>query len=226
MLISFVRTGILLVVIVFAVRIMGKRQIGQLQPAELVVTILLSEMAATPMQDNDIPMLNTLVAIAVLVSLEILMSVISLKSRRARSLLQGNSVIIIRNGKLDPKEMKRLRYTLDDLLEALRQKDVFDIGDVQYAIAETDGTLSVLLKPEKRTVTAEDMAVESQDNGLSCAVIMDGEIVRSGYSDCGMNDRKLDDIVKKEGYSPEEIFLLTVDKSGSYNLILKENADD
>lgn len=226
MLISFVRTGILLVVIVIAVRIMGKRQIGQLQPAELVVTILLSEMAATPMQDNDIPMLNTLVAIAVLVSLEILMSVISLKSRKARSLLQGNSVIIIRNGKVDPKEMKRLRYTLDDLLEALRQKDVFDIGDVQYAIAETDGSLSVLLKPGKRTVTAEDMAAESKDNGLSCAVIMDGEIIRSGYSDCGMNDRKLGDIMRKEGYSPEEIFLLTVDRSGSYNLILKENPND
>ena len=226
MLISFVRTGILLVVIVIAVRIMGKRQIGQLQPAELVVTILLSEIAATPMQDNDIPMLNTLVAIAVLVSLEILMSVISLKSRRARSLLQGNSVIIIRNGRVDPREMKRLRYTLDDLLEALRQKDVFDIGDVQYAIAETDGSLSVLLKPEKRTVTAEDIGIESTDNGLSCAVVMDGEIVRTGYSDCAMNDRKLDDIIKKEGLSAKEIFLLTVDKSGSYNLIRKETADD
>lgn len=222
MLISFVRTVILLIVIVIAVRIMGKRQIGQLQPAELVVTILLSEMAATPMQDNDIPMVNTLVAIAVLVSLEILMSVISLKSRKARSLLQGNSVILIRNGKIDSREMKRLRYTLDDLLEALRQKDVFDIGDVQYAIAETDGTLSVLLKPEKRTVTAEDIKLESKDNGLSCAVIMDGEIVKSSFRDCAMNDRKLRDIIGKTGESPENIFLLTVDRSGNFNMTKKE----
>ncbi len=226
MLISFVRTGILLVVIVVAVRIMGKRQIGQLQPAELVVTILLSEIAATPMQDNDIPMLNSLVAIAVLVSLEILMSVVSMKSLRIRSLLQGNSLILIRNGKVDSKQMKRLRYTLDDLLEALRQKDVFDINDVQYAIAETDGTLSVLLKPDKRTVTLGDMNITGEDRGLSCVVVMDGEIVRSDFKDCGMNDSKLNKLIEKTGESLENIFLLTVDKTGNYNLIKKEKDND
>lgn len=226
MLISFVRTGILLVVIVIAVRIMGKRQIGQLQPAELVVTILLSEMAATPMQDNDIPMLNTLVAIAVLVSLEILMSVVSLKSRRIRSLLQGNSVILIRNGIPDEKEMKRLRYTLDDLLEALRQKDVFDISEVQYAIAETDGSLSVLLKPDKRNVTLGDIGAEGKDNGLPSAVIMDGEIVKTCFSECGMNDRRLRDILNKTGERAENIFLLTTDKSGEFNLVKKEKRND
>ena len=135
MLTSLLRTFILFIIIVIALRIMGKRQIGQLQPAELVVTILLSEMAATPMQDNDIPMLNTVIAILVLVSLEIIMSLISLKSIKMRTLIQGNSVMLINNGKVDQKQMKRLRYTLDDLLEGLRQKDVFDINDVQYAIA-------------------------------------------------------------------------------------------
>lgn len=222
MLISFVRTGILLIVIVIAVRIMGKRQIGQLQPAELVVTILLSEMAATPMQDNDIPMLNTLVAIAVLVSLEILMSALSMKSLRIRSLLQGNSLIIIRNGQLDQSQMKRLRYTLDDLLEALRQKDVFDISDVQYAIAETDGTLSVLLKPEKRGVTAKDMSVDAADTGIPCVVVMDGNIIRSDFKDCGMNEHKLQSLIDETGERLEDIFLLTVDKCGNYNLVRKD----
>lgn len=222
MLISFVRTGILLIVIVIAVRIMGKRQIGQLQPAELVVTILLSEMAATPMQDNDIPMLNTLVAIAVLVSLEILMSVASMKSLRIRSLLQGNSLILIRNGIIDQSQMKRLRYTLDDLLEALRQKDVFDISDVQYAIAETDGSLSVLLKTEKRNVTLEDMDIKKKDSGLSCVVVMDGRIIRSDFKDCGMNENKLQSLIRKTGERLENIFLLTVDKNGNYNFIRKE----
>lgn len=224
MLISFVRTGILLIVIVIAVRIMGKRQIGQLQPAELVVTILLSEMAATPMQDNDIPMLNTLVAIAVLVSLEILMSALSMKSLRIRSLIQGNSLILIRNGVIDQAQMKRLRYTLDDLLEALRQKDVFDICDVQYAIAETDGTLSVLLKPEKRTVTVEDVSARVNDSGLSCVVVMDGRIIRSDFKDCGMNERKLQNLIDKTGERLENIFLLTVDKSGNFNFIRKEKS--
>ncbi len=226
MLISFVRTGILLVVIVVAVRIMGKRQIGQLQPAELVVTILLSEMAATPMQDNDIPMLNTLVAIAVLVSLEILVSAVSMKSLRVRNLLQGNSLILIRNGRVDSMQLKRLRFTLDDLLEALRQKDVFDISDVQYAIAETDGTLSVLLKPEKRPVTLGDMNIPGEDRGLSCVVVMDGEIIRSDFKDCGMNDQKLGKLIKKTGESLENIFLLTVDKTGNYNLITKDKNND
>ena len=136
MLTSFFRTVILLIIIVIAVRIMGKRQIGQLQPAELVVTILLSEIAATPMQDNDIPMLNSVVAILVLVALEIIMSALSLKSIKIRGVLQGNSVILIKDGEIQQNQMKRLRFTLDDLLEALRQKDVFDVSLLStYAIA-------------------------------------------------------------------------------------------
>ncbi|MBE6716495.1 MAG: DUF421 domain-containing protein [Ruminococcaceae bacterium] len=222
MLISFVRTGILLVVIVFAVRIMGKRQIGQLQPAELVVTILLSEMAATPMQDNDIPMLNTLVAIFTLIGLEITVSFISMKSVRIRNLLQGNSLILIRNGVLDQKQLRRLRFTLDDLLEALRNKDVFDISDVKYAIAETDGTLSVMLNDNKRTISPEDMGISPPDKGLSCVVVMDGVIIRSDFKDCGMDDKKLSAIIKKTGIPLKDIFLLTVNKNGDTNVIRKE----
>lgn len=221
-LISFMRTGILLLVIVFAVRIMGKRQIGQLQPAELVVTILLSEMAATPMQDNDIPMLNTLVAIFTLVGLEIIMSFVSMKSIRIRNLLQGNSLILIRNGILDQKQLKRLRFTLDDLLEALRNKDVFDISDVKYAIAETDGTLSVMLREEKRNLTPSDMGMKPEDKGLSCVVVMDGVIIRSDFKDCGMNDKKLSAIISETGIPLEDIFLLTVNKNGETNVIRKE----
>lgn len=223
MLISFFRTCILLIVIVIAIRIMGKRQIGQLQPAELVVTILLSEIAATPMQDNDIPMTNTIIAILVLVALEILMSAISMKSVRMRSLLQGNSLVLIREGKIDQKQMRRLRYTLDDLIEALRQKDVFDINDVQYAIAETDGSISVLLKPEKRPVSVEDMGVKKSNKNLFCVTVMDGTVIRSDYADCNMDDKKLKKIIDRAGVDIEDIYLLMVDKNGNVNLIEKEN---
>ncbi len=222
MLISFFRTVILLIIIVVAVRIMGKRQIGQLQPAELVVTILLSEIAATPMQDNDIPMMNTIIAILVLVALEIIISALNMKSLRIRSLLQGNSLILIRNGVIDQQQMKRLRYTLDDLLEALRQKDVFDISEVSYAIAETDGSLSVLLKPDKRTVNNEDMRIEREDDGIDCVVVMDGNIIRSDFKDCGMNDEALNKLIKKTGADVKNIYLMTVNKSGKTNVILKE----
>ncbi len=222
MLTSYIRTVILLIIIVIAVRVMGKRQIGQLQPAELVVTILLSEIAATPMQDNDIPMLNTVIAILLLVSIEIFMSAAGMKSARLRSILQGNSLILIRNGIIDQKQMKRLRYTVDDLLEALRQKDVFDVNDVQYAIAETDGSLSVLLKPEKQAVTAENMKISADDTGLSCVLVAEGEVIRSDFKDCGMNENKLKALLASLSVKPEEIYLLTVNKCGEVNLIKKD----
>lgn len=226
MLTSFIRTVILLVFIVAAVRLMGKRQIGQLQPAELVVTILLSEMAATPMQDNDIPMLNTLIAIAVLVGLEIVISVLSLHSVRFRNLLQGNSIILIKNGVLDQKQMKRLRYSIDDLLEELRQKDVFDIADVEYAIAETDGSLSVLLKSEKQPVTAEDMKIKKAPSALPVAIIMDGEIIRSDMRESQFSETEIRNALKGIKDEISDIFLLTLDKAGNKVVIRKEKTDE
>ena len=222
MLISFIRTIILLVFIVGAVRIMGKRQIGQLQPAELVVTILLSEMAATPMQDSDIPMLNTIVAVLVLTGLEIIMSVISMKSIKIRSLLQGNSIILVRHGIPDQKQMKRLRYTIDDLYEALRAKDVFDISDVEYAVAETDGTLSVLLKSGKQPVTREDSKIKATDDNVPFVAVSDGKIVIRHLEECGMDSDKIKKIIKVSGIPMERIFLLTVSKNGKTNIIEKE----
>ena len=222
MLISFIRTVILLVFIVGAVRIMGKRQIGQLQPAELVVTILLSDMAATPMQDSDIPMLNTIVAVLVLTGLEIIMSVISMKSIKLRSLLQGNSIVLVRHGIPDQKQMKRLRYTIDDLYEALRAKDVFDIADVEYAVAETDGTLSVLLKSSKQPVTKEDSGIKASDDSVPFVAVSDGKIVVRHLGECGMDSDKIERIVKVSGIPMERIFLLTVSKNGKTNIIEKE----
>lgn len=222
MLNSFIRTVILLVTVIFALRLMGKRQIAQLQPAELVVTILLSQIAATPMQDNDIPMINTFISILVLVGTEILLSAAGLKSGRLRELMQGNPVILIRDGEIDQKQMRRLRYSLDDVLETLRQKDVFSISDVQYAIAETNGNISVLLKPEKRTASAEDVNAAADDAGLECAVIMDGRVISDGLSECGISEKKLEKLIKDTGLSKEEIFLLTVDRNGKVSVVRKD----
>ena len=157
MLISFIRTVILLVCVVAAVRLMGKRQIAQLQPVELVITILLSQIAATPMQDNDLPLLNTVVALLVLAGIEIILSAAGMKNKKIRTLLEGNPVVVIKDGVPDRKQLSRLRYTEDDITEALRQKDIFDISQVQYAVAETNGALSVILKPEFRTPTVSDV---------------------------------------------------------------------
>ncbi len=199
MLISFVRAVILLVAVVLSLRLMGKRQIGQLQPTELVVTILLSEIAAVPMQDNDIPMLNTLVGVCVLVGAEILLGAAAVKSERLRGVLQGNAVLLIKDGKPVQKNMKQLRYNLDDVLEALRQKDVFDIADVEYAFAETNGSLSVLLKPEKRPLTCADANAAPPDTGVAVAVVMDGRIIRGKLPDCGVTEAQLRHMIQKAG---------------------------
>lgn len=222
MLTTFIRTGILLIFIVAAVRLMGKRQIGQLQPAELVVTILLSEMAATPMQDNDIPMLNTLIAIAVLVGLEIIISTLALKSTGLRTLLQGHSIIVIRHGIPDQKQLKRLRFTVDDLLEALRQKDVFDISEVEYAIAETDGSLSVLLKSEKQPLCAQDISIKKEPQELPVTVIADGKRVASAMCDSILRKNEVEKAVKSTGLPVSEIFLMTLDKNGRRVVVKKE----
>ena len=222
LLISFIRAVILLVTVMLSLRLMGKRQIGELQPTELVTTILLSEIAVVPMQDNDIPMLNSLVAVCVLVGIEILLGAVSVKSDRFRSVLQGNSVILINDGVLDQKNMKKLRYNLDDVLEALRQKNVFDIADVQYAFAETNGSLSVLLKPEKRPLSAAQAGKTPEDAGVASALVMDGKMIGRRLPESGVTPERLRRIIEKTGVRQEDIFLLTVNKQGQVNVIERE----
>lgn len=222
MLVTMIRTLILYILLIIIMRIMGKRQIGELQPGELVITILISEIAAIPMQDNEIPMINSVISVLLLAAFEIIISAISMKSVKFRSLLQGNSVVIIKDGVLDQKRLRQLRYTVDDLLEALRQKDVFDISDVQYAIAETDGSLSVLLKPEKRGVTVGDAELKVSNEGLQCVIISDGQIMEASMSNCSMTKDKLNDLLIKKGLDAKNILLMSSDKNGNFNIIEKE----
>ena len=223
MYVTVARTLILYILLIVIMRVMGKRQIGQLQPGELVITMLISEVAAIPMQDNDIPMINSIVAVLLLAASEIVMSAVAMKSIRFRSLIQGNSIIIIRNGVLDQKQLKRLRYTVDDLLEALREKDVFSINDVQYAVAETDGSLSVLLKPEKRNVTVGDTCLQGEKSSIQSVVICDGRIIKSGMHDCGMTENALRQILAEKNLSAHDILLLTSDPEGNTDIIKKES---
>ena len=222
MLITLARSVILYLLLIFTVRLMGKRQIGQLQPGELVITILISEIAVIPMQDNDLPMAHSVLALLLLAAFEIIMSAVALKSSKIRRLLQGNSVIIIKDGVLDQKQLKKLRYTIDDLLEALRQKNVFDISEVQYAIAETDGTLSILLKPEKRTVTIENAKLKPTDDAFKSVLVADGEILNAELESIGMTKTQLKAMLNGKGLSVKNILLLETDKNGNTNIIEKE----
>lgn len=220
--ITFFRSIFLYILIIAAVRIMGKRQIGELQPSELVITILISEIAAIPMQDNGLPLFNSIIPIFILVAFEIILSVINMKSMKFRRVMEGNSVIIIRDGVIDQKALKKLRITTDDLTEGLRQKDVFDIADVQYAIFETNGSLSVLLKPDKRNVTPKDLGLSPADNGIPCAVINDGVVMHDLLAECGLNENRLDKLLRKKNIQRRDVFLLVADRSGQATVIPKE----
>lgn len=201
---------------------MGKRQLGELQPTELVITILLSEIAAIPMQDNALPLGNSIVAVLLLVALEVINSVVVLKSSKCRSFLQGNSLVVIRDGVVDQKQLKRLRFTMDDLFDQLRQKDVFDISDVRYAIVETNGQLSVMLKPEKETVTAEMADIPNETKGLLCMVINDGKFLKRSFKECETDEEKLYDILKKENTEINEVLFMVADKEGNYTIVKKD----
>lgn len=220
--IPLIRTVILYIAVITCVRIMGKRQIGELQPSELVITILISEIATIPMQDTDIPLINSIVPFLVLVSLEIITSAISIKSQKFRNLMQGNSLIIIRNGVLDQKQIKRLRLSVEDILEALRKKNIFNINDVLYAVVETDGQISVMLKPEKQTATAEMVNANLQSNGIHITVIDDGKVLTDQFQDCKMDMKKLNKILKKNKVDLKDVLLMTANSNGEINIVEKE----
>ncbi len=218
-----IRGIIIYITVIFAVRLMGKRQIGELQPAELVVTFLLSQIASVPVQNPESPLINTIVIIFLLISLEILFSVISMKSKAVRNILQGSPILVIRDGKLIEAQLRRIRYTVEDLSEALRLKDVFDISQVEFAYIETNGSISVLLKSSCSPIVISDTDIRKPEAQLSCLVISDGKIIRSEFSLCNMTEAKLKKILKKENTSVKEVLLLTAKNDGSYHLVKKSS---
>ena len=217
MIITITRTIILYIFVTLGIRLMGKRQIGEMQPNELVVTLLISETAAIPLQDTTQPILNGLVAIFVLVILEILISVLSMKSRFMRKIMNGKSAVIIKNGVIDQQMMKSVRMTVLDLVELLRGQDVFDISTVAFAVLEVNGNLSVLLKSAEQPATVADLKIKKEKALLPLPVISDGKIVKESL-DFVQADEK--DIRKKlKGDNISDVFLMTMDKEGNHNII-------
>ncbi len=202
---------------------MGKRQIGELQPTELVVTILLSQVASMPLESLDTPLLSILSIIFVLIFLEILFSIISMKIKWFRTLLQGSPILIIRDGKLVQHQLKNIRYSIEDLMEALRLKDVFDISQVQYAYIETNGSISILLKNKFRPITISDTDIKTTAADLPCLVISDGKIIENELDVCNMSKKKLENILTKENIKTSDVMLMTAEKSGKYYIVRKEN---
>ena len=184
--------------------------------------MVISDIASLPMQNTAQPLISGVVPVLILVSLELVVSVIMMKSRRFRRLICGSPVVIIEDGRLLQKQLKRLRLTNDDLLAQLRQQNIFSLGDVQYCIMETNGSLSVLEKPSKRVPNAEESGVKIDDTKLEAVVINDGILLPSALELCGQSEKKVQKILKQNNTTQNEVFLMTLDGSGSWNIIKKE----
>lgn len=222
MIISLIRTLLLYIFIVFAVRLMGKRQISELQTSELVVTLLISDLAAIPMQDSGQPLTSGLVPILVLVAAEIIISVIMLKSGGFRRMICGRPIVVVNDGKIQQNELRRLRMTIEDLFEDLRQGGVGTISDVAYAIVETNGKLSIIKKPGKDSVTPDDLQLIVPDNGIETVVISDGVISEPSAQLCKKSVAWIEGILKAKNVRLDEVFLMTANTAGDFQIIKKE----
>lgn len=221
MFIVFFRAVLLYFIIIFSVRLMGKRQIGELQPSELVVTILMSNIATLPVEDISIPMIMGVVPIFTLVSMDVIVSHLSMKFRGLRRVVSGSPQIVISDGKIDQKVMKDLRFTADDLMESLRNVQIFDINEVQLAIVETTGKISVCQKKQFQPVSCNDLNIPAKEENPPVVVINDGEYSPAAVRFLGFDMQWLEKILKKEGKSRENIFIMTADSSGKYTIIDK-----
>lgn len=217
MIVTIVRTVILYIFVTLGIRLMGKRQIGEMQPNELVVTLLISEIAAIPLQDTTQPILNGVVAIFVLVVLEILISVLSMKSLFMRKIMNGKSAVIIKNGVIDQQAMRSVRMTVLDLVELLRGQNVFDISTVAFAVLEVNGNLSVLLKSGDRAATAADLEIPERPALLPLPVISDGKIISESLNSIGVSRGAL--IKRLKSTRVADIFLMTMDRDGNTSII-------
>ena len=220
---TIVRTFILYIFVTLSIRIMGKRQIGDMQPNELVVTLLISEIAAMPLQDITQPLVYGIGAIFVLVILEIVMSVLSMKSIKIRRLMNGKSVVVVKNGVIDQNAMKSVRVTVIDLIEMLRGQGVFDISTVAFAVLEVNGDLSVLLKSPEQPATAKDVKAKNAEAFLPLPVITDGKILEDSLTALEMTQQELTPILKAHNVTAEKVFLMTLDRKGNVNLVKRSN---
>lgn len=223
MTINFLRAIIIYIFVIMAVRVMGKRQVGELKPHELVITILVSSVASIPLEDNAMPLANCLVPILLFISMEIIMSVLSMKSLWFRNLLQGRPIFIIRKGKLDQKKLREMRFTIDDVVDALRQKDIFDLNEVEDAVIETNGSISVLPKAKYKPLTPDDANLTVSEKGMPITIVMDGKPVNEYFNEYKIKDSEIELVLKNINCDVKKIMLLTIDDEGNTYLINKEN---
>ncbi len=210
------RTLLLFISLLVMLRLMGKRQIAQLQPYEFALMLISSNLVTVPMSDLDTPILWGILPIYVLLCTGLILSYLSLKSTFLRGIICGKPRLLIKRGLIDIKALKDVRYTLNDLLEQLRSNDVFDISEVYYAYLETNGEISVILKKEHRNVKTKDLKLSVKQDDINVSLIMDGKIIKENLALIGKDSSWLKRKVEKAGFSLKKVFLLTYDGTRLY----------
>ena len=219
-----VRTALVYAVLILFLRLLGKRQLGEMELSEFVVAALIANLAAHPLEEHEVPLLSALLPIAVLSVLELATAFLSLRSIRLRSLLYGRPSLIIDHGKIDQAEMRRNRFTPDELMQAMRSQGILDINEVLYAVLETNGTLNVIPIAEAQPVTAGQMGITTAQAGYPSVVISDGRVIDENLKHLGFDRRWLQEQLRQQGHSgPKTVFLMTADESG--NVFFCEKAD-
>ena len=222
MTVSYIRTIILYLVLIVVIRMMGKRQIGQMEASEFVVTMLVANLASIPMQDSGIPLYSGLVPILTVLGAELVLSALSLRSIKLRRLLCGKPVILIENGNILQKNLRKTRVTLDELTGLLREKDVLDPGAVQYAILETNGNLSVFPYPKEKPACAKDAGIQARKQYLPVTIISDGYLLRENLAVAKKDTRWVQKTLRQREATLEQTWLLCVDEADRVIFYRKE----
>ena len=214
MLIIFFRAIVLYILVLIVMRLMGKREIGQLQPFELAIAIMIADLASIPMTDTGVPISNGIVPILGLLVMHLLISIINLKSMKAREIICGKPRILIYRGKIDEDALKKERFTLNELQERLRDKNIVNIFDVEYAILETSGQISVIEKSNKRYTIPEDFGIIPEYEGIPYDLVVDGKVMTKNLKKLKKDYKWLESEVLKFGYKPDQALLVTIDGKG------------
>ena len=223
MAIVIIRTGIIYFALLLAMRLMGKRQLGEMELSEFVVASLIADLASHPLQDVGIPMTNGLVPILTLFCFEVLIAGVSMKSIRLRAFLFGGPSILVSHGVIDQKQMRADRFTADELMQELRKQGMFDLSQVEYAVLETDGRLNVIPYPAAIPPTAAQMGVQADDGGCPLIVISEGRVIEKNLRSLGHDARWLrEELGRKQKPDPKEIYLMTVNRAGQSYIAEKE----
>lgn len=225
MLITFFRAIVLYLIVLVVMRLMGKREIGQLQPFELAISIMIADLASIPMTEIGIPIFNGIVPILGLLVMHLIISLINLKSLKAREIICGKPSILIYRGKINEKELKKERFTINELEERLRGNNVVNLGDVEYAILETSGQVTIIQKPEKRNTIPEDFNIIPEYEGIPYDLVVDGKVMNKNLKAIGKNYNWLKKQVEKFDIKPEEALVVTIDGKGQIFCQKKEEVD-